>query len=169
MRAPSDKLPLFVLAGIVMCFVLHFGTRFMKQAQTYAALPATPDWTTGEGFDLEICNATAESRVYVAVAYFDKLRNDWVARGWFPQRQGECQTAMRQLTPPVYVFAETKDGRANWKAEGKTVEFCIDRDKAFVEGQSTCAHGTKQTFAELSLSGAKDGESFRWEVKDVAH
>lgn len=169
---PSDVLPLAVMAGIVICFMLHFGTRLLKQLEADQTMPARPRTALG-AYDLEICNGTSRGRVYVAVAYFDPLRNDWVARGWFPQRQGECQLTMRKLVPPVYVFAETEDGQARW-GEGETgrgavMEFCINRDKAFVEGQARCApgEGKRQRFAELSLSGAEaSGLKFRWELKD---
>lgn len=179
---PSDALPLAVLAGIVACFVLHFGAQLLQQAQAVTALPARPLMAAtkaGEGFDLKICNRSGAALVYVSVAYFDPLLNDWVARGWFPQRQGTCQVTMKKLAPPIYVFAETDGGKTQWHAAAgmvngdpvRLMDFCIDRDKAFVTGQGRCISGelprsTHERFAELPLLGEGAARAFTWEITD---
>jgi uncharacterized membrane protein len=180
-RSHADRLPLRLLAGIVTCFVLHFGLAARNGAGPSASLSAAaapaPQGADAP-FDLEICNLTAAERVYVAVAYFDRARRDWVARGWFPQKQGECQVAIQRLTPPVYVYGETKDGSARWgddEAEG--LEFCIEGHGAFVLGQRGCDTGAGNAGALGAAAGRRlqrfkrvrftgEGSLHRWELTE---
>lgn len=166
---PSDALPLSVLGVICLCFVLHFASRLPLRSVAVASLPARPAPAAGgASYDLEICHRAGTERIYVAVAYYDPLRRDWMARGWFPQKPGDCQLTMRRLTPPVFVYAETADGKDRWSGAGDGVDFCIDRQKAFVVGQSPCREQMQaplQLFAELPLTVGADGvKRFRWEI-----
>lgn len=168
-RFPTDRLPLSVLGVICICFALHFASRLPLRSVSVASLPAKPSRALdGAAYDLEICNQVGNERVYVTVAYYDPLRRDWMARGWFPQKPGECQLTMRRLTPPVFVYAETADGEKRWGDEGDGTEFCIDRQRAFVVGQSPCRSQREaplQKFSELPLTVGTDGvKRFRWEI-----
>ena len=113
-----------------------------QAAKGFAPAPAAPTFTAEAAGDdtyaVEICNSTTEARLYAAVAYFDPLKRDWVARGWFAEDQGACQTAVKNIRAPIYVYAETKDGAARWAdaAGGRT--FCLASRAAFALRQDDC-------------------------------
>lgn len=149
----AEQLPFIVLGGIVLCYLLHFGYVATTQPRTFAARSAsraalaanTLTAANGESFTLEICNHSAEPKVYVAVAYFDSRLKDYVARGWFPQQRGACQKVLAGLTGDVYVWAENRSAAAIREidpdfahAESASMNFCISGQDAFVLPQQAC-------------------------------
>ncbi len=156
---PSDALPLWILAGIVACFVLHFSQRrFDHAAQPQvAARPGLPAAVV----EVEICNRTDVPKVYTTVAYYDSLRHDWVARGWYPVASGTCTLPLKNLKPPVFVYAETKDGKRQFGDAEDGVRFCIDGDLGFILPQKSCS-GRRAAFRELKAAGS--GDRLTWEV-----
>jgi hypothetical protein len=182
-RRHADALPLRLLAGVVCCFLVYFGAVARTGAGSGPALSAATapaPGAAGRPFDLEICNLTESERVYVAIAYFDWARRDFVARGWYPQKRGDCRVAVQRLTPPVYVYAETKDGSARWGDEDEGLDFCIEGHGAFVLGQRGCkasgatasgagalgdARGRRlQRFKRVQFTGS--GSVHRWELTE---
>lgn len=166
-----DRLPLWILAGLVLTELVYFGAGAMRPAGAPAltdvslsAHPGVADAKAGDVFDLEICNHTSEGRVFVAVAYYDAARTEWVARGWYPHSQGSCQVTLKSLKPPVYVYGETKDGHGRWGDAANaddTREFCINKAGPFVRGQRDCNAGQdaharvrRQRFMRLELAPA---------------
>lgn len=99
--------------------------------------------------ELHICNRSKQDKVYAAIAAYDPALQRLVARGWFPQMAGECRAVMRDLVPPIYVYAETQDGQRQWRDQNGA-EFCIRSDTAFVTSPSTCA-GQSRFFRKLEL------------------
>ena len=180
----SDRLPLVVLGAIVACFAIYFGQFFPESADFEAKLlgagsaakdTAAFDALTDEDrsdheiYSLEICNSTHEPRLYAAVAYYDEERGDWIARGWFPEDQGACQAAIKNLKAPIYVYAESKDGQAKWGDDGAGQEFCIPNEKAFVIRQKECGYLggdllRKQRFRRVKLSG--HGGPTTWDLTE---
>lgn len=179
---PSDTLPLWVLSGVVLCFVLHFGQRRFGEEQALSAKsspgegrggPALVATSTKEvpSVEVRICNHTETPKLYTSIAYYDNLRGDWVARGWYPVGEGKCLTAMRNVVPPVFVYAESKDGTAFWGGEGEeAAKFCLDGEGGFVLPQKTCDSAAApeslrhEDFRELKLQGS--GGVQTWELSD---
>ncbi len=158
----SDALPLVLLGGVILCFLVYFGHDLAGETAQEAKLIGA-----GESYAVEICNNTEDARVFAAVAYYDDLRDDWVARGWFPQAQGECQLAVKNLKPPIYVYAETKDGSARWGDDVSGMEFCIAKHAGFVVRQKDCnglegAGSRRQRFKALKLNGR--GGTHTWDL-----
>ncbi len=161
---PSDSLPLWILAGIVLCFIMHFTERrLVAAAKPAPAAPKVDLEAPGPGalVEVEICNRTDVARLYASVAYYDALQRDWVARGWYPVDRGSCLIPLKNLKPPVFVYAESKDGRDAFGDEDGGIEFCIDGETGFVFPQKGCA-GRRATFRELKLRG--DSDRVSWEL-----
>jgi uncharacterized membrane protein len=154
---PSDRWPLLLLTGLIACFLVYFGRGVPVDDRGLSAklAPAGAD----ETYELAACNQTSEETLYVAVAYFDARKGEWTTRGWFPQEKGQCRTLMRRLSAPVYVYAETKDGRSRWRgAPGRGRAFCIHPEKAFVYGAADCTgtdepHAARKHFRKLATDG----------------
>jgi uncharacterized membrane protein len=144
---PSDKLPLTVLAGLVMCAAIYLlaAGRSLSPGAAATGLSARLGAPTR---DVEVCNRAGAGRLYVAFAYYDRLQGDWVARGWFPQDDGGCRVVMMNLEPPVYVYAETRDGERHWDGGGDGRDFCINAQDGFIVNQRRCltAHGSGLAF-----------------------
>ncbi len=170
-----DRLPLWILAGLVLTELVYVAALAVRVPSSDGrGMPARAAGFVGDepddedtavtAFDLEVCNHTDAARVFIAVAYYDVARTDWVARGWYPQNQGDCQVTLRSLKPPVYVYAETKDGRGRWgdAAPAETSrEFCIHHSGPFVRGQRDCTGRAddddrlrRQRFMRLELAPA---------------
>lgn len=178
----SDALPLVILCGVILCFLVYFGrslpglaemttmatpAKLVESGRTAATFVAEADGD--DVYAVEICNHTKEERLYAAVAYFDPLKNDWVARGWFPEDQGDCIVAIKNLRAPIYVYAETKDGASRWSEERGSREFCIEARSAFALRQNDCGAFTggkirRQKFKELRLSGK--GGTHTWDLTE---
>jgi uncharacterized membrane protein len=169
---PSDRFPLAVLFALIVCFTVYFvisakgSSQFAAKSTMSLGVPSY----SGESvsYDLKICNFTNNTKVYVSVAYFDRSLNDWVARGWYPQKKGECKVAIKNLTPPVFGFAETKDGAEKWQGKDG---FCINSNQAFVNHQEDCVRNIDadrlQGFVNLDLGSSLDkkGVIHTWEIK----
>ena len=171
---PSDALPLWILAGIVLCYVLHFGQERFRARGSATGGESLAAQLEQDGprhgpqlYDLRICNHTAAGRVYVAVAYYDPAHADWLARGWFAAARGECKLVLQDLTPPVYVHAESRDGQAQWGAPKDGRTFCIGGDAAFAHSPADCGQSQRPgvrlvRFKKLELSG--HGRMHTWEL-----
>ena len=138
---PSDTFPLVLFGLLVLSYVLYIGFGMPNMAQPakdHRTAHEAPGPATSEPFELEVCNKSGEDPVYVAIAYFDRRRADWVARGWYPQRHGECRTVLKNLQAPVFVYAENKEGTRHWGGDRTGSTFCVHGGEAFVYPQSQC-------------------------------
>lgn len=152
---PGDALPLWILAGIVLCFVLHFAQRREgAAAKPLGQAPRAEEPRPAAQVEVEICNRTNTPKLYASVAYYDVLQRDWVARGWYPVAQGSCLVPLKNLKPPVFVYAESKDGKESFGDEAEGIRFCIDGEAGFVMAQKGCG-GRRAAFHELKARGVE--------------
>lgn len=177
-RVVSDSLPLMILGGVVLCFLVYFGRSgpapsLAAKALSEAAAETTPplalEASGDDTYAVEICNSTRESRLYAAVAYYDPLAHEWMTRGWFAEDQGACQIAIKNVRAPIYVYAETRDGEARWSDETRGREFCMAARGAFAVAQSKCdelqATGLRrQKFKVLRVNGR--GGTHTWDLTE---
>ena len=91
-------------------------------------------------YNIEVCNHSDKSTVYTSVAYFDPIEQSWVGKGWFPTELGKCQTLVRHVSPPVYVYSESTEGNFVWgdKAIKEQGLFCIHDAAPFEFKQTEC-------------------------------
>jgi uncharacterized membrane protein len=160
----GDVLPFFVLAAIVLCFLVYYsGTsnKFASRAQglrAKALVAQAKEMPDDVPFSLEVCNQTA-AVAFVAVAYFDTHLQDFVARGWFPQKPGGCRRLLTGLTGDVYLFSDKSPANIHAQAveDGSVESFCISSEQAFVLPQRVCTQhdfSTQQALKKIT----------RWEV-----
>lgn len=130
--------------------------------------------------DLRVCNQTRQAGsepIYVAVAYYDAAIGDWIARGWYSQQGTGCHEVFQHLTPPVFVYAETKTGSKHWGgAENGHADappaatFCVHERDGFTLAQNRCdapagRHERRRVaFVELPSDG---GSTLSWVLRDL--
>lgn len=167
---PSDRLPLQVLGVVVVCMLIYLAAGIRAGVASdptagAAGLSARLAPTAyGSTRDLEVCNRAAAGRLYVAVAYYDPQIGDWIARGWFPQDEGSCVTAMHNLNPPVYVYAESRDGRRRWDGGEGGREFCVDGERGFIQRQKDCLAAGESTSGWRRFRALETARRDIWEI-----
>ncbi len=84
----------------------------------------------------KICNSSGEG-VAVAIAYHDKESDNWVSRGWWNLKDGECKTPLSGNLKNKYYYLYGDGDSHIWKGEHS---FCVDNDNKFTlnEADSTC-------------------------------
>jgi uncharacterized membrane protein len=79
-------------------------------------------------YGLNLCNGYSED-IYPAITHLDGIwLNGYVARGFWRLHPGECKLLDSVAATPVYLYAETDDGKKTWG--GSDLSVCV-RDEAF--------------------------------------
>lgn len=123
-------------------------------AGVFLRLPSAPDGGDRTRVELHLCNHSRESKLYAAVAAYDPVLGQVVARGWFPQHAGQCRPVLANLMPPIYVFAESKDGSQRWQGQDGP-QFCLEGDGPFTTSARDCVGSSRRFFPINVQAGSK--------------